>query len=274
MMKRRLLAPMLLGLAVAASLLAQEPPKAPAAPPAAQAPAAPAAADTPTFPTQLEQVIVDLVVTDKKGVPIKGLTAADMTVTEDGVKQDVVSFEAVELPEQPSAAAPAAAQGLLERHSRGAARAHVRRGLRRHAHHALARQPGEGRRGELPREGHPRRRPRVAHLHGRRDLVDLAHGGGPPEADRHGEDLRRAPDPRHEPRAHVGLRGAADPRLPRPAGGRARAAALRDVRRHAVDAEQQARTRCGPAPPTTPTSPAARPTCTSRPTPACARRST
>jgi VWFA-related protein len=97
---------MLLGLAVAASVLAQEQPKAPPASPAAQAPVAPAATDTPTFPTQLEQVIVDLVVTDKKGVPIKGLTAADMTVTEDGAKQDVVSFEAVELPEQPSAAAP------------------------------------------------------------------------------------------------------------------------------------------------------------------------
>jgi VWFA-related protein len=83
---------MLLGLVLAASLLAQEKPKAPA--------------ETPTFPTQLEQVIVDLVVTDKKGVPIRGLTAADMTVTEDGAKQDVVSFEAVELPEQPSAAAP------------------------------------------------------------------------------------------------------------------------------------------------------------------------
>ncbi len=67
---------------------------------------APAPADTPTFPTQLEQVIVDVVVTDKKGTPIKGLTAADLTVTEDGVKQDVVTFEAVELPEQPSAAAP------------------------------------------------------------------------------------------------------------------------------------------------------------------------
>ena len=95
MMKRRQVAPMLLGLAFAASLLAQEKPAAPAA-----------TTDTPTFPTQLEQVIVDLVVTDKKGVPIRGLTAADMTVTEDGAKQDVVSFEAVELPERPSAAAP------------------------------------------------------------------------------------------------------------------------------------------------------------------------
>ena len=93
MMKRRSMAPLLLGLLLAASLLAQEKPK-------------PPAADTPTFPTQLEQVIVDVVVTDKKGAPIRGLSAADMSVTEDGVKQDVVSFEAVELPDKPSAAAP------------------------------------------------------------------------------------------------------------------------------------------------------------------------
>ncbi len=121
MMKRRVFVPVLLALALAASMRAQEPATPAAAPPAAQSPAAPAttapapaatapaqapAADTPTFPTQLEQVIVDVVVTDKKGVPIKGLTAADMTVTEDGVKQDVVTFEAVELPEKATAAAP------------------------------------------------------------------------------------------------------------------------------------------------------------------------
>jgi VWFA-related protein len=116
MTKGRKLVWTLPSLALAAGLLAQEqappaarpkaPAQAPATPPAAaQAPPA-AAAETPTFPTQLEQVIVDLVVTDKKGVPIKGLTAADMTVTEDGVKQDVVSFEAIELPEQPSLAPP------------------------------------------------------------------------------------------------------------------------------------------------------------------------
>ena len=101
MMKRHKLAIGLPMLALAASLLAQEKPPAPPATPGQAA-----ATDTPTFPTQLEQVIVDVVVTDKKGVPIKGLTAADMTVTEDGVKQDVVTFEAVELPEQPAAAAP------------------------------------------------------------------------------------------------------------------------------------------------------------------------
>jgi hypothetical protein len=111
MMKRRQVAAVLAGLA-SAPPLAQEKPvpsgtPAQAAKPAEAASTAQAAAtDAPVFPTQLEQVIVDLVVTDKKGVPIKGLTAADMTVTEDGVKQDVVSFEAVELPDQPAAAAP------------------------------------------------------------------------------------------------------------------------------------------------------------------------
>ena len=126
-MKRRLFAPALASLALAVGLSAQEnkpaqpqaaPAQAPAqgtpaqpSKPAASAPAAPAdatqaAGETPSFPTGLEQVIVDVVVTDKKGVPIKGLTSADMTVTEDGVKQDVVSFEAIELPEQPTQAAP------------------------------------------------------------------------------------------------------------------------------------------------------------------------
>ncbi len=112
-MKRRLAAPVLLSLALAVVLGAQEKPPAAnpqAAPtpatPAQAAPAGQAPAATPSFPTQLEQVIVDVVVTDKKGVPIQGLKASDMTVTEDGVKQDVVSFEAVELPEQPSGSAP------------------------------------------------------------------------------------------------------------------------------------------------------------------------
>src|SRR5688572_30113338 len=105
-MKRRMIAPTLLSLVLVAALAAQE--KAPSPPQAAAAAATPQAppAETPTFPAQLEQVIVDVVVTDKKGVPIRGLTQADMLVTEDGAKQEVVSFEAVELPEQPSAKAP------------------------------------------------------------------------------------------------------------------------------------------------------------------------
>jgi VWFA-related protein len=89
-------APAVLVLASAALLGAQE----------AQKPAAPPPAETPTFPAQVEQVIVDVVVTDKKGNPIKGLTRDDMTVTEDGAPQQIVSFEAVRVPDAPSQTPP------------------------------------------------------------------------------------------------------------------------------------------------------------------------
>src|SRR5262245_8533792 len=52
----------------------------------------------PTFPTQLEQVTVDVVVTDAKGAPIQGLKAEDLRVLEDGVPQSIVSFEAFVAP--------------------------------------------------------------------------------------------------------------------------------------------------------------------------------
>src|SRR5512143_3029104 len=97
-MRSRYLVLALLPLAAAITLGADKPPK-PAAPPAAPEP-------TLTFPAQVEQVVVDAVVTDKKGNAIRGLKAGDMTVLEDGVPQDVVSFEAIELPPQPSNAPP------------------------------------------------------------------------------------------------------------------------------------------------------------------------
>ena len=71
-------APAVLVLASAAVLAAQE----------AQKPAAPPPSETPTFPAQVEQVIVDVVVTDKKGNPIKGLTKADLSVSEDGTGEE------------------------------------------------------------------------------------------------------------------------------------------------------------------------------------------
>ena len=76
----------------ASILLAQEA----APPPASQKP-------LPTFPGQVEQVTVDVVVTDKKGVPVTGLAKEDLQIFEDGVPQTVVSFEAVEVPPAPSA---------------------------------------------------------------------------------------------------------------------------------------------------------------------------
>jgi VWFA-related protein len=106
-MTRSRFAPVALALLCAAGLAAQEA-QAPA--PAAPKPASPAAASPaetpPTFPAQVEQVIVDVVVTDKKGGVIRGLTRDDLSVTEDSVPQSIVSFEAVTLPDKPSEAPP------------------------------------------------------------------------------------------------------------------------------------------------------------------------
>jgi VWFA-related protein len=61
----------------------------------------------PTFPGQVEQVTVDVVVKDGTGVPLKGLAREDFEILEDGVKQTVVSFQAVEVPPVSSAVARA-----------------------------------------------------------------------------------------------------------------------------------------------------------------------
>jgi VWFA-related protein len=50
----------------------------------------------------VDLVTVDVVVTDKKGDPISGLVAGDFTVEEEGERQEVSSFEAVELPAAPA----------------------------------------------------------------------------------------------------------------------------------------------------------------------------
>ncbi|HYN05172.1 MAG TPA: VWA domain-containing protein [Vicinamibacteria bacterium] len=107
-MKRIHFAPVVLVLASAAALVAQDAqkPAAAAKPAAPTAPGASQEAAPPTFPAQVEQVIVDVVVTDKKGNAIRGLKQGDITVIEDGAPQSVVSFEAVELPDQPSATPP------------------------------------------------------------------------------------------------------------------------------------------------------------------------
>ncbi len=45
---------------------------------------APAQEAPPTFPGEIEQVTVDVVVTDKQGIPISGLQPGDIEVYEDG----------------------------------------------------------------------------------------------------------------------------------------------------------------------------------------------
>ncbi len=88
----------LLVLAGAAGLLAQEATVAPEPPAGQEAP--------PTFPGGVEQVIVDLVVTDKSGEPVAGITADDLLVKEDDVPQPIISFEAIELPDEPAEEPP------------------------------------------------------------------------------------------------------------------------------------------------------------------------
>jgi VWFA-related protein len=99
--RRRLV--LLLGIAVAVSATAQDTPPIPK-PPVAAAESGQVA--PPAFPAEIEQVIVDLVVVDKDGNPVPGLTKDDLIVSEDDVSQTIVSFEAVEMPDEPAAEPP------------------------------------------------------------------------------------------------------------------------------------------------------------------------
>ncbi len=113
-MTRRDITTILLVAASAASVLAQEPAPPPGAePPATQEAGSTAAAQAEealspplTFSAEIEQVVVDLVVVDKKGNPVRGFTKDDLIITEDGTPQSIVSFEAIELPEEPAPVAP------------------------------------------------------------------------------------------------------------------------------------------------------------------------
>ncbi len=58
-----------------------------------------------TFPAQVEQVTVDVVVTDRKGEPVTGLKKEDLEVYENGVPQAIVSFDAIEVAATPAAQA-------------------------------------------------------------------------------------------------------------------------------------------------------------------------
>jgi len=89
----------LLGLTQA---VAQEKPKAPAASP----PPVVDLGQSPTFPAQIEQVTVDVVVTDKKGVPVTTLNQSDFKVFDEGKPQEIISFERIVLPDQPAETAP------------------------------------------------------------------------------------------------------------------------------------------------------------------------
>jgi VWFA-related protein len=74
----------------------------PAAPPA-PAPSPAAEAATPTFSAGVEVVTVDVVVTDKKNGTVSGIPREEFTILEDGVPQEVTSFENVQVPATASA---------------------------------------------------------------------------------------------------------------------------------------------------------------------------
>ena len=52
----------------------------------------------PSFAAQAEGVTVDVVVTDRAGAPVLDLKREDFAVSEDGVPQEIVAFDAVHRP--------------------------------------------------------------------------------------------------------------------------------------------------------------------------------
>jgi VWFA-related protein len=62
-----------------------------------------APSDQPTrFPASVEEVLVDVVVSDRDGAAIGGLRRQDFVLSEDGVPQEIASFEAVEVARVPA----------------------------------------------------------------------------------------------------------------------------------------------------------------------------
>jgi VWFA-related protein len=66
----------------------------------------PATAKPPAFPAQVEQVTVDVVVTDGKGQPVTDLTRDNIEIYEDGVRQAIASFDLFQVRAAPSVASP------------------------------------------------------------------------------------------------------------------------------------------------------------------------
>src|SRR5262249_18184995 len=79
----------------------------------AGAPAGQSQEPPPTFPAEVEQVTVDVVVVDRDGHPVTNLKSEDLEVFEGGVRQSIVSFDAVEVPSVAEAAARAPARSRV-----------------------------------------------------------------------------------------------------------------------------------------------------------------
>ena len=231
----------------------------------------PATPEPPAFPAQVEQVTVDVVVTDGNGQPVTDLKRENLEVYEDGVRQPIASFDLFQVPTAPPAAAPerrsarrAGTAPALDEHGAGAARSQLRDRLRRRPPRAPRRAAGQGGHRGVPEEGDARGRPRDAARDRRRRLVDGAHGGRPRRAPGPAEAPRMASRAGDETRLAVRLRGHAHQRLPRQQHPQPGPAPFRDLRSHDHDPAEPARPgHDGGA--RTRSSPRGRRRCTSRP---------
>ena len=88
---------------LAATIAAAAAGQAPQTPPAS-VPAGPAQGP-PVFKGGIDQVVIDVVVTDADGRVVPGLTAADFELLDDGKPQPLATFTEVALPLAPRAAA-------------------------------------------------------------------------------------------------------------------------------------------------------------------------
>ncbi|HVR69707.1 MAG TPA: VWA domain-containing protein [Vicinamibacteria bacterium] len=76
--------------------------------------------DVPTFSSQVDLVTVDAVVRDGRGELVRGLTADDFLLLEDGRPQPIASFEAFDAPAPAARPAPPATAGPVATNRRGA----------------------------------------------------------------------------------------------------------------------------------------------------------
>src|SRR5262245_45105805 len=60
----------------------------------------------PTFRSGIDVVHLDVSVLDRDGRPVRGLTPADFTIEERGVRQPIVAFEEVNVPDAAAVPAP------------------------------------------------------------------------------------------------------------------------------------------------------------------------
>lgn len=77
----------------------------------------PSATKMPSFGAAVDVILVDAVVTDEQGRMVRGLTAEDFVVREDGEPQAMTSFEAVDLAPAPAAEKPAPVPAVALRSS-------------------------------------------------------------------------------------------------------------------------------------------------------------